>query len=156
LHDMDKGTEYKVHLVGMTPRRDWAIGFKGDKGTTSWINLGISITRRRTCASRAGITPRDDSGYIKIYSTHKGFAAIKADGSIKAWGVSGTGAPSDIGYPVNRCRCGAPKIRMTPRRDWAIGFKGDKGTTSSITTQVFQNFPLYCTIWIRVQSIRFT
>jgi hypothetical protein len=22
LHDMDKGTEYKVHLVGMTPRRD--------------------------------------------------------------------------------------------------------------------------------------
>jgi diketogulonate reductase-like aldo/keto reductase len=46
-------------------------------------------------AGWGGTGAPDDSGYIKIYSTHKGFAAIKADGSIKAWGVSGTGAPSD-------------------------------------------------------------
>jgi diketogulonate reductase-like aldo/keto reductase len=40
-------------------------------------------------AGWGGTGAPDDSGYIKIYSTHKGFAAIKADGSIKAWGVSG-------------------------------------------------------------------
>jgi hypothetical protein len=46
--------------------------FKADGSITAWghsnlggttpasINLGISITRRRTCASRAGITPRLD------------------------------------------------------------------------------------------------
>jgi hypothetical protein len=43
----------------------------------------------------------DDSGYIKIYSSYGAFAALKADGSIAAWGSSyggGTGAPSDNGY----------------------------------------------------------
>jgi hypothetical protein len=42
-----------------------------------------------------------DNGYTKIYSTYSAFAALKADGSIKAWGDSkygGTGAPSDSGY----------------------------------------------------------
>jgi hypothetical protein len=42
-----------------------------------------------------------DSGYTKIYSAAYAFAAIKADGSIKAWGYSelgGAGAPSDKGY----------------------------------------------------------
>jgi hypothetical protein len=37
----------------------------------------------------------------KIYSTMKAFVAVKADGSIKAWGNSsygGTGAPSGSGY----------------------------------------------------------
>jgi hypothetical protein len=37
----------------------------------------------------------------KIYSTAGAFAALKADGSITAWGNSdygGTGAPSDNGY----------------------------------------------------------
>jgi hypothetical protein len=37
----------------------------------------------------------------KIYSTWDAFAALKADGSITAWGDSGdggTGAPSDNGY----------------------------------------------------------
>jgi alpha-tubulin suppressor-like RCC1 family protein len=37
----------------------------------------------------------------KIYSTECAFAALKADGSITAWGNSddgGTGAPSDNGY----------------------------------------------------------
>jgi hypothetical protein len=39
-----------------------------------------------------------DNGYTKIYSTEYAFAALKADGSITAWGDSsfgGTGAPSD-------------------------------------------------------------
>jgi alpha-tubulin suppressor-like RCC1 family protein len=41
-----------------------------------------------------------DNGYTKIYSTLVAFAALKADGSITAWGGSdgGTGAPSDNGY----------------------------------------------------------
>jgi hypothetical protein len=40
-------------------------------------------------------------GYTKIYSTDGTFAALKADGSITAWGNSdtgGTGAPSGSGY----------------------------------------------------------
>jgi hypothetical protein len=42
-----------------------------------------------------------DNGYTKIYSTQHAFAALKANGSITAWGHSywgGTGAPSDNGY----------------------------------------------------------
>jgi hypothetical protein len=42
-----------------------------------------------------------DNGYTKIYSTEFAFAALKADGSITAWGASdkgGTGTPSDNGY----------------------------------------------------------
>jgi diketogulonate reductase-like aldo/keto reductase len=45
--------------------------------------------------------PPSGSGYTKIYSTVDAFAALKADGSIKAWGRSnygGTGAPSGNGY----------------------------------------------------------
>jgi hypothetical protein len=41
------------------------------------------------------------SGYSKIYSTYGAFAAVKADGSITAWGTpyaGGTGAPSGSGY----------------------------------------------------------
>jgi hypothetical protein len=41
------------------------------------------------------------SGYTKIYSTRHAFAALKADGSITAWGDSvagGAGAPSGSGY----------------------------------------------------------
>jgi hypothetical protein len=41
------------------------------------------------------------SGYTKIYSNKNAFAALKVDGSIKAWGRSdygGTGAPSGSGY----------------------------------------------------------
>jgi hypothetical protein len=38
-------------------------------------------------ASYAGGTGAPaDSGYIKIYSTMTAFTALKADGSIKAWG----------------------------------------------------------------------
>jgi alpha-tubulin suppressor-like RCC1 family protein len=48
-----------------------------------------------------GIGAPSDNGYTKIYSTYSAFAALKADGSITAWGSSdwgGTGAPSDNGY----------------------------------------------------------
>ncbi|CAC9434184.1 hypothetical protein, partial [uncultured Gammaproteobacteria bacterium] len=40
-------------------------------------------------------------GYTKIYSTGSAFAALKADGSITAWGASsagGTDAPPGNGY----------------------------------------------------------
>ena len=43
-----------------------------------------------------------DNGYVKIFSTKwQAFAAMKADGSITAWGDStdgGSGAPTDNGY----------------------------------------------------------
>jgi transcription elongation factor len=42
-----------------------------------------------------------DNGYTKIYSTQYAFAALKADGSITAWGSSnhgGTGAPLSGSY----------------------------------------------------------
>jgi hypothetical protein len=32
-----------------------------------------------------------DSGYTKIYTTNRAFAALKADGSITAWGRSSYG-----------------------------------------------------------------
>jgi hypothetical protein len=81
-------------------RLDWAIGFKGDKGSTGWINLGIVITIGRACASIIWTTPRRD--WAIVLKSGKGIiAAIKADGSIKAWGhrkYGGAGAPSDKGY----------------------------------------------------------
>jgi hypothetical protein len=43
----------------------------------------------------------DGKGYTKIYSNTYAFAALKADGSIKAWGSSdsgGTNAPDGKGY----------------------------------------------------------
>jgi alpha-tubulin suppressor-like RCC1 family protein len=43
----------------------------------------------------------DGNGYTKIYSTKYAFAALKADGSITAWGnpdFGSTGAPSGSGY----------------------------------------------------------
>jgi hypothetical protein len=39
--------------------------------------------------------------YIEIYSTASAFAALKADGSVTAWGDSGSGgsdAPAGSGY----------------------------------------------------------
>jgi hypothetical protein len=47
------------------------------------------------------VPPSSGNGYTKIYSTYAAFAALKADGSITAWGDSGyggTGAPSGNGY----------------------------------------------------------
>jgi diketogulonate reductase-like aldo/keto reductase len=41
------------------------------------------------------------NGYTKIYSTNSAFAALRADGSIKAWGdlgFGGTDAPAGTGY----------------------------------------------------------
>jgi hypothetical protein len=51
-------------------------------------------------AERDGASVPSDSGYIKIYSTRNAFAALKADGSITAWGSSlgGAGSPPDSGY----------------------------------------------------------
>jgi hypothetical protein len=46
-------------------------------------------------------TPPSDNGYTKIYSNYQAFAALKADGSITAWGRSGhggSGAPDGNGY----------------------------------------------------------
>jgi hypothetical protein len=62
------------------------------------------------------------NGYTKIYSTESAFAALKADGSIIAWGFSfgSSGAPSDNGYTkiysTAGCTC-ASVIRITPHRD---------------------------------------
>jgi hypothetical protein len=85
--------------------RDWPIGFKGGKGTPSWINLNIITIRGRICTPIAWMTPRRDwpigCGYIKIYSTETAFAALKADGSITVWGDSSRGgldAPFGRGY----------------------------------------------------------
>jgi hypothetical protein len=41
------------------------------------------------------------TGYTKIYSNHGAFAALKADGSITAWGAldyEGSNAPAGSGY----------------------------------------------------------
>jgi hypothetical protein len=51
--------------------------------------------------SDSGGTGAPSNGvYTKIYSIDNAFAALKADGSIKAWGGSNFGsiAPSDSGY----------------------------------------------------------
>jgi diketogulonate reductase-like aldo/keto reductase len=50
---------------------------------------------------RGGKGAPSDNGYTKIYSTAHAFAALKADGSITAWGSSnwgGSGAPDGNGY----------------------------------------------------------
>jgi hypothetical protein len=38
-------------FIRTTPRRDWPIGFKGGKGVSIWINLGITTTRGRRYTS---------------------------------------------------------------------------------------------------------
>jgi hypothetical protein len=66
---------------------------KNGKGFFIRINLGIATAKRCDTPS--------DKGYIEIYSTQYAFAALKADGSITAWGGSndgGTDAPSGKGY----------------------------------------------------------
>jgi hypothetical protein len=51
-----------------------------------------------------GTSAPSGSGYTKIYSTKYAFAALKADGTITAWGHSlygGTGAPAgSVGVPL--------------------------------------------------------
>jgi hypothetical protein len=46
-----------------------------------------------------------DKGYTKIHSNEHAFAALKADGSIKAWGdpfTGGESAPTDKGYTLQK------------------------------------------------------
>jgi transcription elongation factor len=53
------------------------------------------------CSDWGGTGAPSGNGYTKIYSTWGAFAALKADGSITAWGGSdtgGTGAPDGNGY----------------------------------------------------------
>jgi hypothetical protein len=48
-------------------------------------------------SNNGGTSALSESGYTKIYSNLYAFAALKADGSIAAWGSlshGGTGAPS--------------------------------------------------------------
>jgi hypothetical protein len=83
-----------LKLMAQSPRHDWAISFKSGKGILSWINLGITTVSGCTFTSPLWVT---DSGYTKVYSNRYAFSALKADGSIKAWGDSnygGSGAPS--------------------------------------------------------------
>ncbi|VVM21130.1 hypothetical protein BSPWISOXPB_8181 [uncultured Gammaproteobacteria bacterium] len=47
-----------------------------------WINHGVG------CSRYGGTGAPSDNGYTKIYSTGYAFAALKADGSITAWGSS--------------------------------------------------------------------
>jgi hypothetical protein len=73
------------------------------------MNLGIATTRGRTCASRnhGGTGAPSGNGYTNIYSTSAAFAALKADGSVTAWGDSGSGgsdAPAGSGY-TKICSC---------------------------------------------------
>jgi fermentation-respiration switch protein FrsA (DUF1100 family) len=60
----------------------------------------IRITPRRDRSSSGVAGAPSDNGYTKIYSTAYAFAALKADGSITAWGSSlgGAGSPPDSGY----------------------------------------------------------
>jgi hypothetical protein len=43
-------------------------------------------------------TPLYGNGYTKIYSTQFAFTALKADGSITAWGDGVYGVPAGNGY----------------------------------------------------------
>ncbi|VVM28117.1 hypothetical protein BSPWISOXPB_6561 [uncultured Gammaproteobacteria bacterium] len=89
-------TEVQVHLLVAA--------------TLRFIQLRTPLPPLRPMAqSRCGVERElgmhPDSGYTKIYSNTRAFAALKADGSITAWGgigdrgsSGGTGAPSDSGY----------------------------------------------------------
>jgi hypothetical protein len=71
-----------------------------------------SVLRAAKDAGGAGAP--SGSGYTKIYSTRHAFAALKADGSITAWGNSnagGTGAPSGAPAPP---KSGSPHAVIEP------------------------------------------
>jgi hypothetical protein len=102
LRNMDNGTGYKVHLVAKMISKlgcnfiaiNNAATCHGDvessnkscrfmtSSTMNWFNINRNIPIH-------GVTNNfsvDDNGYTKIYSTEAAFAALKADGSITAWG----------------------------------------------------------------------
>jgi hypothetical protein len=71
----------------------WPVNIRG--------NFCIVAVLMATDSLYGGTGAPSDNGYTKIYSTEYAFAALKADGSITAWGKAGfggTGAPSDNGY----------------------------------------------------------
>jgi hypothetical protein len=51
----------------------------------------VSIKLAETLDCSTYFAAPTDNGYIKIYSTKSAFVALKADGSITAWGRSGKG-----------------------------------------------------------------
>jgi hypothetical protein len=60
-------------MIRTTPRRDWAVGFKGN------------LKNSRGNDNNPTNAPTD-KGYIRIYSNTDSFIAVKPDGSIRAWG----------------------------------------------------------------------
>ena len=63
--------------------------------------LKTSITAWGNNSNAGGSGAPGDSGYTQVFSTDYAFAALKADGRIKAWGANdygGSGAPTDSGY----------------------------------------------------------
>jgi alpha-tubulin suppressor-like RCC1 family protein len=72
--------------------------------------------------------------YTKIYSNSGAFAALKADGSIKAWGGSrygGTGAPDGSGYTKIYSTGGAFAVIETDGSITAWGYSFDGGMNTS-------------------------
>jgi hypothetical protein len=60
----------------------------------------------RGSSNRGGEGAPSGNDYTKIYSNWTAFVALKADGSITAWGdldSGGTGAPSGNGYTAHLC-----------------------------------------------------
>jgi hypothetical protein len=84
------------------------------------VLVAVTVYRVKTLSSV--------SGYTKIYSTASAFAALKADGTITAWGASsagGTNAPTGSGYT---------KIYSTGRSFVAIKTDGTITTWGSSST----------------------
>jgi alpha-tubulin suppressor-like RCC1 family protein len=68
-----------------------AVNVAGTESASNISKSTVAIARYGGTGAPAG------SGYTKIYSTKYAFAALKADGTITAWGHSrygGTGAPA--------------------------------------------------------------
>jgi hypothetical protein len=82
---------------------------------------------RAAKAKSGGKDAPTDKGYAKIYSNGYAFAALKADGSIKAWGDSksdGKDAPTNKGY-IN--------IYSSDSAFAALKADGTRGICTSIT-----------------------
>jgi hypothetical protein len=140
--------------IRITPRRDWSIGFKGGKGTRSWINLGIAIIRG---CGHGGTGAPDGNGYTKIYSNRFAFAALKADGSITAsrrdWPIGfkgGKGIHSwiNLGIAITiGCTCASRT--WTPLKPMAQSRRGVVCIGEVLYLQLHPT-KIYSTQWIRL------